>query len=91
LGEIKTDSIITVEFIFKNNSDTVIDITGIDKSCTCTNVKLNNKKLSPDESSCVYMTVDTNKKKGKFKEWSVLIASTEQKFYKLTVSGEKIY
>jgi len=88
---ITKDSIIKKSFKFKNVGKQNVLLTKLDKSCTCSKAYFykNDTLISPGEEGKIIMEVDTKNKYGKFMVYVVLIANTEQKFYKLILKGNK--
>ena len=64
VGNTNQGEFIKESVIIKNYSQESIDITKINRSCGCTEVKASSTTLRPNESSKLYITVDTSGKLG---------------------------
>lgn len=83
-----TDSI-RGEFIITNLTDNIIKVLGSDRDCTCSSVKVSSNEIQPKKSIKLTMTVATNGDKY-IDTHSILVLSTNQKFYKFKIKGELI-
>jgi hypothetical protein len=82
------DSIVG-KFIITNLTDKVIQVTGIDKACTCSTVTVSSNEIQPQKSITLVMSVAI--KGDEFIDtYSVLVLSTGQRFYRFRVKGKLI-
>lgn len=58
-GQVKAGSILKHNFILKNETQKVLNITGINTSCGCTVSKIEKKTLSPGESTSIEVQFNT--------------------------------
>lgn len=77
-GTITKDTIINKAFRFINNGANALKIEKIYKSCTCTKVVLNKKRLNPNEEGLITLTVDTKNKIGEQEVIIHIIANTKE-------------
>ncbi len=83
---LKIGSVVSHDFIFKNVSDTTIDILKCVRSCDCTDVKLSSRRIKPNEKLVISVLVNTiDKMEGKHKITTVLTTSGARKYYYLSV------
>lgn len=89
IGEVCSDTTIKQTFIFHNTGKEEIEILRTDHSCKCTDFQISgeDKLIKPDKSGTATMKVNLRNKHGHFSVWSLIIADTEQKYYKLTIKG----
>lgn len=87
VGTVNDDTLITHVFKVKNVSEGLIQIIDTQKSCTCSSLILDKKTFQPGDVGQIIMKVNTKGKSGKFSVFGILIANTEQKYYKLMLRG----
>lgn len=85
--EVKAGEKLVHKFYVTNNSDKNITLGFVEKSCNCTDVKLEKKVIKPQEKIYVQLIIDTSGKSGKIYAYTLLKANTDQKYYKVGVKA----
>lgn len=84
LGEVsKKDTTVIAIYEFTNTGTEDLIIENVNPECSCTNVEFTKGKISPNEGGIVKLSFNIKDKIGKQKLDAVVIANTEDKFYRL--------
>jgi hypothetical protein len=67
-GKIKQDQIYKHDFIFKNVTNAVLNITSVNTSCGCTASEADKKSLQPDESATINVSFNSRGYSGPVKQ-----------------------
>ena len=67
-GKIKQDQIYKHDFIFKNETDVVLNITSVNTSCGCTASEADKKSLQPGESTTINVAFNSRGYAGPVKQ-----------------------
>ncbi|MDD5060121.1 MAG: DUF1573 domain-containing protein [Candidatus Omnitrophica bacterium] len=67
-GKVKQGKVLVHEFVLKNESDKVLNITNIHTSCGCTVSKAGKESLKPKESTKIKITFNTRGYSGQTKQ-----------------------
>jgi hypothetical protein len=67
-GKIKQGQIYKHDFIFKNESNTVLNITSVNTSCGCTASQADKKSLQPGESATINVSFNSRGYSGPVKQ-----------------------
>jgi hypothetical protein len=77
------------EFIITNLTDNVIKVLGTDRDCTCSGVKVSSNEIQSQKTITLIMSVAV-KNNSSIDTNSILVLSTEQKFYRFKIKGNLI-
>ena len=65
IGNVKIGTVVSHEFVIKNEGNEPLIIEGLGKSCNCTEVSMESKIIKPGESSKLLIKVNTEGKFGR--------------------------
>lgn len=85
---ISVDSLMKGEFVFINTGNSNLIIEYVNPDCTCSNYNLSSHLIIPGDTGKINIEVESNGLNGPKKVHSIMAANTEEKFYKLSLSGE---
>ncbi len=57
-GKVNENTVVSHDFIFKNDTDRILNITDLNSSCGCTGSKVEKRVLAPQESTVVSVQLD---------------------------------
>jgi hypothetical protein len=77
-------------FIINNLTDRIVKVMGVDKACTCSNIELSSKEISPKQSITLKLSTIMKENEKYIDTYSVLVLDTSQKYYKFKIKGQLI-
>ncbi len=89
LGSLKKiDSIIEVEYNYKNISQNPLIIEYVKPDCSCTSARISNDTLKSEGEGTIFLNYNISEKIGDIRLDAIVKANTETRFYKLTLKLE---
>ena len=87
LGDISHKNMIKHKFNLKNEGTENVEVLGYEKSCKCTDLKVDKYIIEPNDEVVIEMHIDTiDKELGNHKITSTIKTNGKRKFYLLTVN-----
>ncbi|PIQ90875.1 MAG: hypothetical protein COV71_02140 [Candidatus Omnitrophica bacterium CG11_big_fil_rev_8_21_14_0_20_41_12] len=71
-GQVKQEQILKHDFVFKNETNVVLNIASVNTSCGCTASQADKKSLEPGESTTISVAFSTKKYVGEVKQFVYL-------------------
>lgn len=93
-GSLNAGEIVSFTFIFRNEGTKTLNITGIDSGCGCTEVKMENKSISPDQEGRIEVIYNSAGEVGRQLKTITVFSNAEQPqkqiFIKANVTNDLI-
>lgn len=83
IGDVAMDTIVNVEYKFKNTGSANLKIEYVNPDCTCTGYAFTRNEIFPGEYGYVNLSFNTRDKFGIQELYAVVKANTSVKFYRL--------
>lgn len=84
---VKQDTILSYDFIVKNNGEFPLILYSVNHSCLCTNYTVSKKVVHPTDTAKITLILDTKDKLGFYDINAIVIANTKEKYYRLRLTG----
>ncbi|MDN3548806.1 DUF1573 domain-containing protein [Mucilaginibacter aquaedulcis] len=84
-GNVSEDTLLTGKFTIRNSGTEMLIINNVQPDCSCTSYHLTKRKILPNDTASLSLSVMTKHKSGKIMLYSTVSANTENRLYSLRI------